>query len=163
MAKKRKARKLKKRGLKTPLKVRKAQQILRHRRKHSKSKLARAKATIRSHNKKQAKKSKKPKITAVSPGILEVPVGKKVNKLPLTHFMKLVRKKGHAAVSRALTNLERWNKNRKPSLSRWAKSMKGKIRRKLGKPKLKVKKGRKKKKVAARKRIRRRGRKRRKR
>jgi hypothetical protein len=151
-------RKLKKTGHKTPLGVRKAQQVIRHRRKYGKHKVKRARATIRAYNKKQAKRSKKPRISAVQPGVLEVPVGKKVNQLPLKHFMKLVRKKGHTRVSTALTNLQRWFKNKKPSLSRWAKSMKAKIRRKLGKPKLKVKKGgkRKKKRVAARKRRRRR-------
>jgi hypothetical protein len=47
------------------------------------------------------------------------------------HFVRLAKRKGHAAISRALGNLQRWNKNRKPELSKWAKEMKIKVRHAL--------------------------------
>ena len=57
-------------------------------------------------------------------GILEVPEGKNVDDLPVSHFKKLIDKKGREAIIRALTNLEVWNKNDNKSLSSWAKGMK---------------------------------------
>ena len=57
-------------------------------------------------------------------GILEVPEGKNVDDLPVSHFKKLIDKNGRAAIIRALTNLEVWNKNDNKSLSAWAKKMK---------------------------------------
>lgn len=57
-------------------------------------------------------------------GILEVPEGKNVDDLPVSHFKKLIDKKGRKAIIRALTNLEVWNKNDNKSLSSWAKKMK---------------------------------------
>lgn len=134
--------KLKKTGLKTPYKVRKAQQVLRHKRKHSKAQVTRAKKTIRKHNAKHTgKKRSKVKITSVHPGLLAVPPGKKVTQLPLKHFVKLAKRKGHAAISRGLVNLQRWNKNKNKKLSAWAKRMNARLRAALGKPKLKVKRG----------------------
>jgi len=69
------------------------------------------------------------KIKVVHPGILEVPPGKRVNELPVEHFIKLAKKKGYAAIIRALNNLQVWNKNRDPELSKWAKEMKEKLRK----------------------------------
>ena len=48
------------------------------------------------------------KIKTKNPGILEVPEDKKFWQLPLTHYEKLVDKKGYAKIIRALTNLEVW-------------------------------------------------------
>lgn len=66
-------------------------------------------------------------IEAENPGILEVPEGKSVQDLPVSHFKKLIDKKGRASIIRALTNLEVWNKNDDKKLSNWAKSMKKSI------------------------------------
>jgi hypothetical protein len=54
------------------------------------------------------------------PGLLEVPKGKEVDDLPLSHFKSLVEKKGYEEVIRGLQNLRRWNKNRDTKLSNWA-------------------------------------------
>jgi len=62
----------------------------------------------------------KVKIKVEHPGVLEVPEGKKVNELPLSHFKKLIKKKGWEEVSKALINLKVWNKNDDPELSKWA-------------------------------------------
>lgn len=62
-----------------------------------------------------------------NPGILEVPDGKKVSELPVSHFKDLIDRKGRAKIIRALTNLQNWNKNDNKSLSNWAKSMKNKL------------------------------------
>lgn len=56
-------------------------------------------------------------------GILEVPENKKVDDLPLSHFVNLVNKKGLSAIVKALNNLHVWNKNENPKLSKWAKNM----------------------------------------
>lgn len=63
-------------------------------------------------------------IEAKHPGILEVPEGKNVEDLPISHFKRLIDKKGRDAIIRALTNLQVWNKNDDKQLSQWAKSMK---------------------------------------
>ena len=63
-------------------------------------------------------------IKAENPGMLEVPEGKNVQDLPVSHFKGLIDKKGRAPIIRALTNLEVWNKNDNKSLSAWAKKMK---------------------------------------
>lgn len=66
-------------------------------------------------------------IEAENSGILEVPEGKSVQDLPVSHFKKLIDKKGRVSIIRALTNLEVWNKNDNKKLSNWAKSMKKSI------------------------------------
>ena len=66
-------------------------------------------------------------IEAENSGILEVPEGKSVQDLPVSHFKKLIDKKGRTSIIRALTNLEVWNKNDNKKLSNWAKSMKKSI------------------------------------
>ena len=114
-----------KRKAKTPLAVRKAHQVIRHSK--SKSAKAKARATIRAYNRRQARSSKHPKISVVHRGILEVPKGKHVSQLPVSHFRKLIKTEGKAPVIRALTNLQRWNKNKEPSLSQWAVRMKRKL------------------------------------
>lgn len=70
-----------------------------------------------------------------NPGILEVPDGKEVDELPLSHFVALAKRKGHAAISRALGNLVRWNKKQNPSLSKWAEDMIDKLDKELDKDK----------------------------
>ena len=51
------------------------------------------------------------------PGILEVPEGKHFSDLPISHYKDLMKKKGNAPVMRALLNLERWNKEKNPSVA----------------------------------------------
>ena len=60
------------------------------------------------------------KIPVKHPGLLEVPEGEDVEKLPLSHFKALVKRKGWEKISRGLINLKVWNKERNPSLSSWA-------------------------------------------
>lgn len=67
------------------------------------------------------------KIPVEHPGMLEVPEGKKVNELPLSHFQALVKKKGHESIARALTNLITWNKTKNPELSKWADNMQNQL------------------------------------
>lgn len=62
------------------------------------------------------------------PGILEVPKGKDVDDLGIDHFKDLVKKKGYEEISRALTNLHVWNKDREPSLANWADGMQNKLK-----------------------------------
>jgi len=69
------------------------------------------------------------RIKVKHPGILEVPEGKNVMDLPLEHFIKLAKKKGYAAIIRALNNLQVWNKNRNKKLANWAKKMKEQLRK----------------------------------
>ena len=61
------------------------------------------------------------------PGILAVPEGKDVMELPLSHFVSLAKDKGLAAISKALVNLARWNKEKNPKLSNWADAMQAKL------------------------------------
>lgn len=66
-------------------------------------------------------------------GILEVPEGKKVDQLPMSHFEKLAKKKGLGKITKALNNLQVWNKNDDPELSKWAGNMIDKLNKKLKK------------------------------
>lgn len=66
-------------------------------------------------------------IDVENPGLLEVPEGKSIEDLPVSHFKSLIDKKGRNAIIRGITNLEVWNKNDDPELSKWAKDMKNKI------------------------------------
>ena len=66
-------------------------------------------------------------------GILEVPDGKNVDDLPFSHFEKLAKKKGLSKITKALNNLQVWNKNDDPKLSKWAGNMIDKLTDKLGK------------------------------
>lgn len=63
------------------------------------------------------------KIPVKHPGVLEVPEGKDVESLPYSHFANLVKKKGFEEISKALTNLHTWNKEKNPKLSNWADKM----------------------------------------
>lgn len=63
------------------------------------------------------------KIKVENPGVLEVPAEKKFSDLPLKHYIDLAKKKGRAAVMRALLNLWRWNKNRAKDVSTKAKGI----------------------------------------
>ena len=66
-------------------------------------------------------------------GILEVPEGKNADDLPLSHFEKLAKKKGLGKITKALNNLQVWNKNDDPKLSKWAGDMIDKLNKKLKK------------------------------
>lgn len=66
-------------------------------------------------------------------GILEVPEGKNVDDLPMSHFEKLAKKKGLSKITKALNNLQVWNKNDDPELSKWAGNMIDKLNKKLKK------------------------------
>jgi len=70
------------------------------------------------------------KIKVENPGVLEVPEGKDVEKLPFSHFKNLAKKKGREKVVRALMNLYRWNKGKggdKGKIANWAKSTQEKL------------------------------------
>lgn len=82
-------------------------------------------------------------IEVKNPGILEVPEGKKVNELPQSHFEKLAKKKGLGKITKALNNLQVWNKNDDPELSKWAGNMIDKLNNKLKKDEAVSKRGRK--------------------
>lgn len=66
-------------------------------------------------------------------GILEVPEGKTVDQLPMSHFEKLAKKNGLGKITKALNNLQVWNKNDDPKLSKWAGNMIDKLNKKLKK------------------------------
>jgi hypothetical protein len=74
-------------------------------------------------------------------GILEVPEGKNVNDLPQSHFEKLAKKKGLGKITKALNNLQVWNKNDDPELSKWAGNMIDKLNNKLKKNEATSKRG----------------------
>lgn len=73
------------------------------------------------------KETTKVKIPVEHPGVLEVPEGKDVESLPYSHFAALTKKKGFGEISRALTNLHTWNREKNPTLSRWADKMQEKL------------------------------------
>ena len=73
------------------------------------------------------------KIKTKNPGILEVPEDKKFWQLPLSHYEKLVDKKGYTKIIRALTNLEVWNKNDDPKISKKASDIADKLKKKYKK------------------------------
>jgi hypothetical protein len=56
-------------------------------------------------------------------GILDIPENKNFWDMPIKHFNDLMSKKGRAAIMRALTNLERWNKNKNPEISKKARKI----------------------------------------
>lgn len=60
-------------------------------------------------------------------GILEVPEGKNVEDLPISHFVDLAKKKGLSKITKALNNLQVWNKKKNPELSKWAGNMIDKV------------------------------------
>lgn len=66
-------------------------------------------------------------------GILEVPDGKNVDDLPISHFEKLAKKKGLGKITKALNNLQVWNKNDDHKLSKWAGDMIDKLNKKFDK------------------------------
>ena len=66
-------------------------------------------------------------------GLLEVPENKNVDDLPLSHFEKLVKKHGLSKITKALNNLQVWNKNDDKKLSKWAGDMIDKLTKKYGK------------------------------
>lgn len=66
-------------------------------------------------------------------GILEVPEDKNVDDLPMSHFEKLVKKHGLSKITKALNNLQVWNKNDDKKLSKWAGNMIDKLTKKYGK------------------------------
>lgn len=72
-------------------------------------------------------------IKATNPGVLEVPEGKNVMDLSLSHFVALAKKKGRGEIVKALLNLYRWNQDKNPKLSKWAKDMQEKLSAELEK------------------------------
>jgi len=66
-------------------------------------------------------------------GILEVPEDRNVDDLPMSHFEKLVKKHGLSKITKALNNLQVWNKNDDKKLSKWAGNMIDKLTKKFGK------------------------------
>lgn len=78
-------------------------------------------------SKKPNKKKPKVKLQVKHPGLLEVPEGKNFWDLPLSHYKKLVKKYGYAAVAKALTNLEVWNRKREPEIAKKAKEIREKL------------------------------------
>lgn len=74
-----------------------------------------------------------PNIEVKNKGILEVPEGKNVDDLPLSHFVNLANKKGSSKITKALNNLQVWNKNDDTKLSKWAGNMIDKLNKKLKK------------------------------
>jgi len=119
----------------SPLSLRQANKILRHHRVTSgprstktSPEVEKAKATIkRSHDLRS--RAPRPKVTPTHPGILAVPAGKKVTSMPISHFIKLAKRHGLTPISRALANLERWNRTKNAALSRWAGATKEKLHR----------------------------------
>ena len=59
-------------------------------------------------------------IPVKNPGLMEVPEGEDVEKLPLSHFQKLIKKKGWEKISKGLINLKVWNSKKNKNLSVWA-------------------------------------------
>lgn len=70
-------------------------------------------------------------IEVKNPGVLEVPEGKNVDDLPIKHFVELADRKGLGAVTKALNNLQVWNKKKNPSLSKWAGEMIDKVTKRI--------------------------------
>ena len=70
-------------------------------------------------------------IEVENPGILEVPKDKNVEDLPIKHFVALANKKGLATITKALNNLQVWNKNKNPKLSKWAGDMIDKVSKRI--------------------------------
>ena len=68
-----------------------------------------------------------PNIDVKNVGVLEVPEGKNVDDLPIYHFVDIAKKRGLSTVTRALNNLQVWNKNKDPKLSKWAGDMIDKV------------------------------------
>ena len=64
-------------------------------------------------------------------GVLEVPEDKNVDELPIKHFVALANKKGLSTVTKALNNLQVWNKNKDPKLSKWAGDMIDKVTKRV--------------------------------
>lgn len=67
------------------------------------------------------------KIPIKHSGMLEVPEGKDVENMPFDHFKGLVKKKGLAPISRALTNLIVWNRKKNPTLSKKVDTIQNKL------------------------------------
>lgn len=66
-------------------------------------------------------------------GILEVPEGKTIRELPISHFERLVKEKGYEPIVRALNNLAVWNKNDDKDLASTAKAIMDQLRKKYRK------------------------------
>ena len=70
-------------------------------------------------------------IEVENPGVLEVPEGKNVEDLPIKHFVALANKKGLSTITKALNNLQVWNKNKNKPLSKWARDMIDKVTKRV--------------------------------
>jgi hypothetical protein len=73
------------------------------------------------------KESQDVEIEVRNKGVLEVPEGKSVDELPIKHFVAIADKKGLDTVTKALNNLQVWNKNKNKALSKWAGDMIDKV------------------------------------
>jgi hypothetical protein len=73
------------------------------------------------------KESQDVEIEVRNKGVLEVPEGKSVDELPIKHFVAIADKKGLDTVTKALNNLQVWNKNKNKTLSKWAGDMIDKV------------------------------------
>lgn len=73
------------------------------------------------------KESQDVEIEVQNKGVLEVPEGKSVDELPIKHFVAIADKKGLDTVTKALNNLQVWNKNKNKALSKWAGDMIDKV------------------------------------
>lgn len=61
------------------------------------------------------------------PGFLEVPEGKDIQDLTVSHFQDLIKKHSWPAVSKALINLKVWNQKKNPKLAKWTDDMQEKL------------------------------------
>lgn len=68
------------------------------------------------------------KIPVKHEGILEVPEGKNFWDLPLSHYKDLVKKHDWESISRALANLETWNKEDDPDIAKKANKIQNDLR-----------------------------------
>ena len=73
------------------------------------------------------KESQDVEIEVQNKGVLEVPEGKSVDELPIKHFVAIADKRGLDTVTKALNNLQVWNKNKNKALSKWAGDMIDKV------------------------------------
>ena len=67
------------------------------------------------------------RIKVKHPGVLEIPEESSVDKMPFSHFQALAKRKGLAPISRALTNLIVWNKEKNPTLSKKVDSIQNRL------------------------------------
>ena len=77
-----------------------------------------------------AKRKPKVRIPVRHEGVLKIPKGKKFWQMPMSHYDKLVGAKGYASISRALTNLEVFNRKKDPTVAARASRIADQLRKK---------------------------------